>query len=65
MNQTIKIPVKFKDVDVDKLTPEDVNVLLEQNIEIVKLQSYLFSKSYSKEEIISILSIKISCDEKN
>lgn len=57
----IKIPVKFFEKEISELTDEDVSLLFEASGSVLALQQYAIEKSLTKEEIISILKVDISC----
>lgn len=59
----IKVPTKYIEVDTDKLTNGNLNVLLSIYSQISDVQAELVKRATTpvKEEIIKVLSHKIIC----
>lgn len=60
----IKIPTGYREVELETLTDDDVDKLLELYTEMSVLQRYFFQKSKGeiKEEMIRIIGHKITCE---
>lgn len=60
----IKIPTGYREVELETLTDEDVDKLLELYTEMSVLQRYFFkiSKGEIKKEMIKIIGYKINCE---
>lgn len=60
----IKIPTGYREVELETLTDDDVDKLLELYTEMSVLQRYFFQKSKGeiKEEMIKIIGYKITCE---
>lgn len=59
----IKIPTGYVEKDIEELTDKDISSLFEASSSVLALQQYALEKSLTKEEILEIISVKISCDK--
>lgn len=59
----IKIPSKFVEKDIDKLDATDIENLFLASDSVTALNRYLVTKNLTKEEVIEILKVTISCDK--
>ena len=60
---TIKIPIEFREVEIEKLTKEDITNLFTLASELNSLNQYTFLKSLeiTPEQILKIISVKVDC----
>lgn len=59
----IQIPVKFIEKNIDKLDATDIENLFLASDSVTALNRYLVTKNLTKEEVIEILKVTISCDK--
>jgi len=58
---TIKIPTAFIEIELEKLSKENVENLFTVSDSVNKLQQFIALQNYSNDEIIKILSVSIDC----